>query len=113
MIEQTIHKSLREKRPGAPKSLQSFSELSELEPQKNLNSALNEEAVSKESKIKFKKSDIKFISRLGAGSSGSVNKVLHIPSDFIMACKVFFDLKVRRSNAMLRIRKIKRKSSCK
>jgi hypothetical protein len=38
--------------------------------------------------IKFKDKDLKFILELGAGSGGSVSKVLHIPTNSIMARKV-------------------------
>ncbi len=50
-------------------------------------SSLNNEKVSKESRLKLKPEDLVFISELGAGSGGTVAKVQYKKDNTIMARK--------------------------
>lgn len=98
MIDQIISgiKPLQKKRPGAPSlhlggnlvSLGSLSNINLVAAEQSPN-VLSQENVSQESRFKFKKEDIHFFGLLGAGSSGCVHKVVHSPTNTIMACKVF------------------------
>lgn len=80
-------KHVHRKRPGAPTLLlngNSDAESSEFLPR----NVLNIDAITKDSKFQFEKTDLVFQVLLGSGSSGSVSRVLHVPSQETMACKV-------------------------
>jgi len=84
--------------PSGFGSLQNLSLLA-LEPEDAEQSGkpkeLTEQSVSKDSKYKFQESDIRSIKQLGAGTSGVVYKVEHIPTNIIMARKM---IKISRSD---------------